>query len=65
MRPRSLTSLAGAVSGFMLMMSLALILGPQPLFRAAILWSVAGGGLVALALRGRRNRIGELSIRPY
>jgi hypothetical protein len=64
MRPRSLTSLAGAVSGFMLLVGLALVLGPQPFFRAALLWSVAGGGLASLALRTRRNRIGELSIRP-
>jgi hypothetical protein len=64
-RSRSITSLAGGATGFALLVGLALALGPQPLFRAALLWSVAGGGVLALALVGRRNRIHELSIRPY
>jgi hypothetical protein len=64
-RSRSVTSLAGSVSGFVLLVALALALGPQPFFRAALLWSVAGGGLASLALLGRRSRVAELSIRPY
>jgi hypothetical protein len=64
-RSRSVTSLAGAATGFALLVGLALALGPQPLFRAALSWSVAGGVLLALGLHGRRNRIHELSIRPY
>ncbi len=64
-RSRSVTSLAGGATGFALLVVLALALGPQPLFRAALLWSVAGGGILALGLVGRRNRMLELSIRPY
>jgi hypothetical protein len=62
---RSVTSLGGGVSGFILLVGLALALGPQPLFRAALLWSLVGGGFAALGLHGRRSRIDELSIRPY
>jgi hypothetical protein len=64
-RSRSVTSVAGGAAGFVVLVALALVLGPQPLFRAALLWSLAGGGLAALALSGRRSRIEDLSIRPH
>lgn len=64
-RARSLTNLAGGLSGFLVGLALTLAVGNNHFFRVFALTCVAGGLLAAVVLHWRSSRVQHPSIRDH